>query len=96
MLCYFFIVDFSFKKVISSLCEGDMGVYGIALFFSSGISVILILLMCGIAVSSSPTECIFLSFWLTVFSKRRSLMVLLYHSFAFSCLMQVNIWKTLL
>ena len=61
MLCYFFIVDFSFKKVISSLCEGDLGVYGIAVlgFFSSGISVILILLMCGIAVSSSPTVCIF-------------------------------------
>ena len=34
------------------MIEGDMGVYGIAVlsFFSSGISVILIL-MCGIAVS---------------------------------------------
>ena len=46
-----------------------MGNYGIAVltFFSSGISVILIL-MYGIAVSSSPA----VSFWLTVFGKRRS------------------------
>ena len=38
--------------------EEDMGVYGIAVlsFFSSGISVILIL-MCGIVVSSSPVVC---------------------------------------
>ena len=45
-----------------------MGVYGIAVlsFFSSGISVIWIL-MCGIAVSSSPAVCGFSSFWLTVF-----------------------------
>ena len=37
--------------------EGDMGVYGIVVLslFSSGISVILIL-MCGIAVSSSPAD----------------------------------------
>ena len=42
-----------------------MGVYGIAVlsFFSSGISVILIL-MCGIAVSSSREVCGFSSFWL--------------------------------
>ena len=41
------------------------GVYGIAVlsFFSSGISVILIL-MCGLAVSSSPSVCGFLSLWL--------------------------------
>ena len=40
---------------LSNHTEGDMGVYGIAIlrFFSSGISVILIL-TCGIAVSSSP------------------------------------------
>ena len=40
-----------------------MGVYGIAVlsFFSSGISVILIL-MCGIAVSSSPAVCGFFFF----------------------------------
>ena len=44
---------------------GDMGVYGIAVlsFFSSGISVILIL-MCGIAVSSSRAVCDLSSFWL--------------------------------
>ena len=46
-----------------SLTEGDTGVYGIAVlsFLSSGISVILIL-MCGIAVSSSPAVCGFSSF----------------------------------
>ena len=61
-----------------------MGVYGIAVlnFVSSGISVILILI-CGIAVSSSPTVCGFSSFWLTVFGKRRSFTVL-------RCL--VNFW----
>ena len=50
-----------------------MGVYGITLlsFLSSGILVILIL-MCGIAVSSSPVVCGFSSFWLPVFGKRRS------------------------
>ena len=65
-----------------------MGVYGIAVlsFFSSGISVILIL-MCGIAVSSSPAVCGFSSFWLTVFGKRRSFTVLRYCSFGLSCLM---------
>ena len=47
-----------------------MGVYGIAIlrFFSSGISVILIL-TCGIAVSSSSVVCGFSSFWLTVFGE---------------------------
>ena len=41
-----------------------MAVYVIAVlsFFSSGISVILIL-MCGIAVSSCPAVCGFSSFW---------------------------------
>ena len=72
-----------------------MGVYGIAVlsFFSSGISVIWIL-MCGIAVSSSPKVpvCGFSSFWLTVFSKRRSFMVLWYCPFGLSCLI---FWKTL-
>ena len=73
-----------------------MEVYGIAVlsFFSSVISVILILI-CGIAVSSSPAVCGFSSFWLTVFGKRRSMTVLRYCSFGLSCLMQVNIWKTL-
>ena len=76
---------------------GDVGVYFIAElgFFPNGISVILIL-MGGIVVSCSPTVCSFLSFWLTVFGKRRSFTVLWYRSFASSCLMQVNIWKTLL
>ena len=74
--------------------EGDMGVYGIAVlsFFSSGISVILIL-MCGIPVSSSPVVCGFTSFWRTVFGKRRYFTVLWYCSFSLSCLKQVNIKK---
>ena len=56
---------------------GDMGVYGIAVlgFFSCGISVILIL-TCGIAVSSSSAVCGFSSFWLTVFGEIRLFMVL--------------------
>ena len=64
---------------VQSLIEGDMGVYGIAVMsiFSSGILVILIL-MCGITVSSSPAVCGFSSFWLTVFGKRRSFTVLQY------------------
>ena len=41
---------------------GDMVVHGIG-FFSSGISVFLIL-MCGIVVSSSPAVYGFASFWL--------------------------------
>ena len=52
-------------------------------FFSSGILVILIL-MCGIAVSSSLAICGFSSFSLNVFSKRRSFMVLWHCSFALS------------
>ena len=49
-----------------------MAVYGIAVlgFFSCGISVILIL-TCGIAVSSSSAVCGFSSFWLTVFGEIR-------------------------
>ena len=54
-----------------------MGVYSIAVlsFFSSSISVIWIL-MCGIAVSSSPKVpvCGFLSFWLTVFSIKKKIL----------------------
>ena len=47
-----------------------MGVYGIAVlgFFSCGISVILIL-TCGIAVSSNLAVCGISSFWLTVFGE---------------------------
>ena len=69
-----------------------MGVHGIAVlsvFFSSAISVFLIL-MCGIAISSSPAVYGFASFWLTVFGKRRSFTVLRYHLFAPSCLKQIN------
>ena len=66
-----------------------MGVYDIAALncFSSGISVILIL-MCGIAVSSSPALCGVSSLLLTVFGKRRSFTVLRYHLFALFCLIQ--------
>ena len=71
------------------LClEGTWGVTVLS-FFSSGISVILIF-MCGIAVSSSPAVYGFSPFWLTVFGKRRSFTVLRYHSFVLSCLIQVN------
>ena len=64
-----------------------MGVYGIAVgvlgFSSCGISVILIL-TCGIAVSSSSTVCGFSSFWLTVFGEIRLFTVLRYRLFALS------------
>ena len=47
-----------------------MGVYCIVVlgFFSCGISVILIL-TCGIALSSTSAVCGFSSFWLTVFGE---------------------------
>lgn len=50
---------------------GTLGFYGIAVlsFLSSVISVILILI-CGLAISSSPEVCGFSSFWMTVFGKR--------------------------
>ena len=65
--------------------EGDMAVFGIAVlgFFSCGISVILIL-KCGIAVSSSSAVCGFSSFWLTVFGEMRLFTVLRYRIFALS------------
>ena len=66
--------------------HGGLRYCGIELFFSSGISVILIL-MSGIAVSSSPAVCGFSSFWVTVFGKRRSSTVLRYRSFGLSFLM---------
>ena len=68
-----------------------MGVYGIAVLslFSSGITVILILIY-GIVVSSSHVVYGFSSFWLTVFGKRRSFTVLQYHLFVLSCLIRVN------
>ena len=69
------------------ILEGDMGVKrycGIGLFFfSCGISVVLIL-TCGIAVSSSSAVCGFSSFWLTVFSEIRLFTVLRYRLFALS------------
>ena len=67
------------------LAEGDMGVYGIAVlrFFSCGILVILIL-TCGIAVSSSSAVCGFSSFWLTVFGEIRLFTVLRCHLFSLS------------
>ena len=66
------------------LYEGDMGVYGIALlgFFSCGISVILILI-CGIVVSSSSAVCGFSSFWLKVFGEIRLFGVLRYRYLRF-------------
>ena len=87
---------FFFFKIFSIHLRGGHGglrYCGIELFFK-GISKILIL-MCGIAVSSSPGVCGFSHFWLTVFSKRRSFMVLRYRSFALSCLMWINFRKTL-
>ena len=59
-----------------------MGVYGIS---------VILILMCGIAVSSSPAVYGFSSFWLTVFGKRRSFTVLQYHLFSFSCIMHWSI-----
>ena len=67
-----------------------MGIYGIAvlsLFFRYFGNLIL---MCSIAVSSSPAVYSFSSFWLTVFGKRRSFMVLQSQLFALSCLIRVN------
>ena len=56
--------------------EWDKGVYGVMVlsFFSSGFSVILIL-MCSIVLSSTPAVCGFLSFWLMVLGKGRSFTV---------------------
>ena len=65
-----------------------MGVYGITLlsFLSSGILVILIL-MCGIAVSSSPVYAVFHPSGYRYSVKEDPLMVLRYCSFGLSCLM---------
>ena len=79
-----------------------MGVYVIAVlsFFPSGISVILIL-MCGIGVSSSPAAYGFfilpaINILYTVFGKRRSFTVLQCRSYAFSsCLMHWSIFRKL-
>ena len=53
------------------------GIAGVLGFFSCGISVILIL-TCGIAVSSSLAVCGISSFWLTVFGEIRLFTVLQY------------------
>ena len=67
--------------------EGDMRVYGIVVlsFFSSGILIILILI-CGIAVSSGPVVCSFSSYSFRVFGKRRSFTVCIAVPFNFSLL----------
>ena len=62
--------------------HGGLRYCGIGLF-SCGISVILIL-TCGIAVSSSSAVCGFSSFWLTVFGEIRLFTVLRYRLFALS------------
>ena len=60
-------LEFFFPSIVSAMyMEGNIGVYDIAIlgfFFFSGISVILILIYGyrGIAVSSSPAVCCFLS-----------------------------------
>ena len=46
--------------------EGDMGVYGIELYFGNFIFNVRQM----IALSSSPAVCGFSSFWLTIFGKR--------------------------
>ena len=69
--------------------ERDIGVYGIVVLniFPRGVSVILIL-MCGFAVSPSPAFCGFSSFWLTVLCKR-CFMVLWHCSFELSSLTKI-------
>ena len=83
-LTYFIFVSYR-------VYEGEMGVYSIVVFcfFSSGISLILISI-CGIAVSSSPAVCGFSSFWLTVFGKRRSEKILHGISVPFICALLSN------
>ena len=54
-------------KVPKSRKRGPRG-FTVLCFFSNGMSVNLIL-MCGIAVSSSPAACSFLCFWLTSLRK---------------------------
>ena len=68
--------------------EGDMGVYGIELYFGNFIFNVRQM----IALSSSPAICGFSSFWLTIFGKdpSRTFTVLRYHLLALSCLIQVN------
>ena len=86
VLSCFYKSDFSCSLLVArTVQEEDMGVYGIAVlgFFSCGISVILIL-TCGIAVSSSSAVCGFSSFWLTVFGEIRLFTVLRYRLFALS------------
>ena len=55
--------------------EGDIGVFGIAVFanFSCGISVILIL-NCGIAVFSKPAGCVFFTLWSTIVAVQKRIL----------------------
>ena len=81
--------EFAFMQ--SALRGGHVGLRYCGIeYFSSGISLILIL-MCGIAVTSSPPVCCFSSFWVTVFGKRRSFKVFRCCSFSLSCLKPVNV-----
>ena len=81
--------EFAFMQ--SALRGGHVGLRYCGIeYFSSGISLILIL-MCGIAVSSSPPVCCISSFWVTVFGKRRSFKVFRCCSFSLSCLKPVNV-----
>lgn len=70
--------------------EGDIRVYSIAVWNLFQAVFRYFNLMCGIAVSSSPTVCSFSTFWLVVFCKRRSFKIFWYWLFAFSCLIKVN------
>ena len=81
--------EFAFMQ--SALRGGHVGLRYCGIeYFSSGISLILIL-MCGIAVSSSPPVCCISSFWVTVFGKRRSFKVFRCCSFSLSYLKPVNV-----
>ena len=64
-----------------------MGVYGIAVlsFLSSGIISVILILMGGIAASSSPAVCGLSSFELTVFGKKKILRGIAVPSFGLSC-----------
>ena len=73
------------QKLIFILRRGTWG-FTVLSFFSSSFLVILIL-MCNIAVSSSPAVCGFSSFWLTILGERRSSTVLQYH---FICTLPSN------
>lgn len=70
--------------------EGDIRVYSIAVWNLFQAVFRYFNLICGIAVSSSPTVCSFSTFWLVVFCKRRSFKIFWYWLVAFSCPIKVN------